>query len=363
MIICSRRTFMYAALTIGSRPRLAAGQQKRVRTIAGTGKAGYEPAIRRALATPVTNPYGIVVGPDGALYFCEVDTGLIRRLDLRRGTVTTVAGTGVKGYSGDGGPASQATFSAPHEIRFDKVGNLYIVERDSHVVRRMDAQTKVITTIAGTGSAGFSGDGGPATKAQLNRPHSIAFDASGNLLICDIGNHRVRVIELKTGTIQTLAGTGGSEKTPDDAPIAGSPLNGPRSIDTDPAGNMYLVLREGNAVFQLNARANRLMRIAGTGETGFSGDGSAALQATLRGPKGIACAGQSLYIADTENHAIRRVDMRTRRIETVLGTGQKGNGPDGDPLGCGLNRPHGLSVHRGVLYVSDSENHRIRALS
>jgi DNA-binding beta-propeller fold protein YncE len=347
----TRRDFMHAALVIPAWASIATTPPRRVRTIAGASQ------------TPVANPYGITPGPDGGLYFCEVDSGLIRRLDLRTGAITPVAGTGVKGYSGDGGPAAQAAFSAPHEIRFDGSGNLYIVERDSHVVRRVDARTNVITTMAGTGTPGFAGDGGPAAKAQLNRPHSIAFDASGDLLICDIGNHRVRAVSMKAGTIRTFAGTGAPARTPDDAPITGTPLNGPRSIDTDPTGDLYLVLREGNALFRLDARANRLTRIAGTGEKGFLGDKGPARQATFNGPKGIACADRNLYIADTENHAIRRVDERTGRIETVLGTGQKGNGPDGDPLQCGLNRPHGLCFHRGVLYVTDSENNRILAVS
>ena len=347
----TRRDFLYAGLAVPSWLSMATTPPRRVRTIAGAPRA------------PVANPYGITPGPDGMLYFCEVDSGFIRRLDPRTGVIATVAGTGVKGYAGDGGPAARAAFSAPHEIRFDGPGNLYIVERDSHVVRRIDARTSAITTVAGTGIPGFAGDGGPAAKAQLNRPHSIAFDANGDLLICDIGNHRVRLVGMKTGTIRTFAGTGAPAPAKDDGPIAGTPLNGPRSIDSDRKGNLYLVLREGNAVFRLEARANRLTRIAGTGEKGFLGDHGPARQAAFDGPKGIACDGRSLYIVDTENHAIRRVDERTGVIETVLGTGQKGKGPDGDPLRCGLNRPHGVCVHRGVLYVTDSENNRILAVS
>lgn len=362
-LMLSRRGLLSLAFLVPVWPGMIA-RRPRVRTIAGSGQPGGDPTVAPGLQAGVNNPYGVVIGPDGALYFCEVDTGLTRRLDLRTGTISTVAGTGLKGYSGDGGPAVQAAFSAPHEIRFDRAGNLYIVERDSNVVRCLDARTKVVSTIVGTGERGFSGDGGPAAKAQLNRPHSIAFDGNGDLLICDIGNHRVRKVDHKTGTIETFAGTGATEPTPDDAPIAGTPLFGPRSIDADAAGNIYLVLREGNAVFNLNTRLGRIRRIAGTGAKGFSGDGGPALEATCNGPKGITYApDRSLYIADTENHAIRRVDLRTGRIETVLGTGHKANGPDGQPLRCGLNRPHGVSFHKGVLYVTDSENHRIRALS
>jgi len=347
----TRREFLHAGIVVPAWASIAATRGRRVRTIAGAPRAS------------VANPYGVTPGRDGALYFCEVDSGFIRRLDLRTGAIAAVAGNGVKGYSGDGGTAARAAFNAPHEIRFDGSGSLYVVERDSHVVRRIDARTNVITTVAGTGIPGFAGDGGPAAKAQLNRPHSIAFDANGDLLICDIGNHRVRLVSIKTGIIRTFAGTGVPAPTPDDAPIIGTPLNGPRSIDADRRGNLYLVLREGHAVFRLEAGANRLTRIAGTGEQGFLGDNGPARRATLNGPKGIACADRSLYIVDTENHAIRHIDQRTGRIETVLGTGQKGNGADGDPLQCGLNRPHGVCFHRGVLYVTDSENDRILAVS
>ena len=341
--------------------------QALVRTVAGTGVAGYEPegpAGLPATGTPVDNPYGVVPGPDGALYFCEVDTGRTRRLAIDAGRLTTVAGSGVKAYAGDGGPALEAAFSAPHEVRFDGEGNLFVVERDAHVVRRIDAETGVVSTVAGTGQPGFSGDGGPATAAGLNRPHSIALDPSGGLLVCDIGNHRVRRVDLASGLISTISGTGDPEITPDEAPLAGTPLRGPRSLDTDPEGHAYLVLREGNAVFRMDLQGGRLQRIAGTGETGYTGDGGAALEATFNGPKGIAysAADESLYIVDTENHVIRRMRLRTGGIETVLGTGERGDGPEGDPLRCRMARPHGVCVHAGVVYVTDSESHRVRAI-
>jgi sugar lactone lactonase YvrE len=366
----TRRSFVRASLAVAALtalPRRALARVGVVRTAAGTGVAGYEPEGADGLlatATPVNNPYGVVPGPDGALYFCEVDTGRTRRLDLGSGRLTTVAGNGEKAYAGDGGPARAASFSAPHEIRFDAGGHLFVVERDAHVVRRIDARTGVTTTVAGTGEPGFSGDGGPATRAQLRQPHSIAFDASGALLVCDIGNGRVRRIDPTDGTIATVGGTGERAPTPDEAPLAGTPLRGPRSIDTDDQGNAYLVLREGNAVFHLDLRAGRLRRIAGTGEQGLTGDGGPAPDATFNGPKGIAysAADRSLYIVDTENHVIRRMSLESGLVETVLGTGERGDGPDGDPLGCRLNRPHGVCVHRGVVYVTDSESHRVRAL-
>jgi DNA-binding beta-propeller fold protein YncE len=359
----TRRQFVAAALVAASSARRAWAQAKRVRTIAGTGTAGSQPDAAEAASAAINNPYGVVIGPDGALYFCEVDTGRTRRLDLSARRLTTIAGNGQKAYVGDGGSASAASFSAPHEIRFDADRNLFVVERDAHVVRRIDAKTGVVSTFAGTGAAGFSGDGGPAARAQFRQPHSIAFDASGNLLVCDIQNARIRAVNLKSGIISTYAGTGERAATPDEGPLEGAALNGPRSIDTDGDGNVYLALREGNAVFKIDRQTRRLSRIAGTGETGYSGDGGPARAARLSGPKGIVYSPDgSVFIADTESHTIRRIDLKSGIITTVLGTGTRGDGPDGDPLRCALARPHGLFLYRGALYVSDSENHRIRIL-
>jgi DNA-binding beta-propeller fold protein YncE len=354
-----------AGLAMFGAHRFSYAQQTTVRTIAGTGVAGFESegAIGNlAQTTRVNNPYGIVVGPDSALYFCEVDSGRVRRMDLNTRNLTTVAGNGEKAYRGDGGLALDASFSAPHEIRFDTQGNLYLVNRDSHTVRRVDRSSGLVSTVAGTGEAGFSGDGGLANAAQLRQPHSIAFDARGDLLICDIGNSRLRRIDMSSRIISTLSGTGDRTATPDSGPIAGTPLLGPRSIDTDADGNAYLVLREGNAVFKLDIAGNRLQRIAGTGNRGYTGDSGAAINATFNGPKGIAYSAQdhSLYIVDTENHVIRRMSLNTGIVDTVLGNGEKGDGPDGDPRQCKLNRPHGVCVHAGLLYVTDSESHRVR---
>ena len=269
----SRRRFLQASLAAGlvglSSPNSA--QQQRVITVAGTGTAGYEyegPGGAPATETPVNNPYGVAIGPDGALYFCEVDTGRTRRLDLVSGMLSTIAGNGEKGFVAESRRPLDTPFSAPHEIRWDEQGNLYIVERDSHCVHRIARQSGVVTTLAGNGEAGFSGDGGIAVLAQLRQPHSIAFDSRGNLLICDIGNQRLRLVSRETGFIDTIGGTGERIATPDNGALRGTPLLGPRSIDTDPDGNAYLVLREGNSVYQLDIEGNRLQRIAGTGERG-----------------------------------------------------------------------------------------------
>jgi sugar lactone lactonase YvrE len=328
-----------------------------VSTLIGTGAPGYSDQ-------QVNNPYGLVIGPDRALYFCDLDNQRIRRLDFRTRRTTTIAGRGARGYGGDGGRAVDASLNMPHEIQFDAAGHLYIAERDNHVIRKVNAKTGTISTCAGTGAPGFSGDDGPAARAALRQPHSIAVDARARrLLICDIGNHRIRQVNLVTGVISTVAGTGERQPTPDGAPLRGTPLNGPRTMAFDAAGTLYLALREGNAIYRVDGKTLTLQHLAGTGEQGYSGDGGPARAAKLAGPKGLAWSRGVLYVADTENHVIRAIDLKTGIMRTVLGTGSRGDGPEPDPLRCALNRPHGVLVDaRGVLYVGDSEAHRIRTL-
>jgi DNA-binding beta-propeller fold protein YncE len=344
---------LLAALTPSS--LLAANPS--VSTLIGTGSRGYSDG-------EVNNPYGLVIGPDQALYFCDLDNQRIRRLDLKTRRTTAVAGNGQRAYGGDGGAATAAALNMPHEIQFDPAGNMYIAERDNHVVRKVAANTGIISTFAGTGMPGFSGDGGPAAQAQLRQPHSIAVDPRGKLLICDIGNHRIRQVDFGTGMIETYGGTGERQPTPDGAPVKTAPLNGPRTMSFDRDGNLYLALREGNAIYRIASNAGTIHHLAGTGEQGYSGDGGPARLAKLAGPKGLAYGGGRLYVADTESHVIRSIDLATGVITTVLGTGVRGDGPEPDPLRCALSRPHGVLVGAdGVLYVADSEAHRIRVVS
>ena len=283
------------------------------------------------------------------------------RLDRRAGKIFVVAGTGANGHAGDGGPAKAGVRSAPHEVRFDRAGNMMVAERDANVVRFV-SKTGMISTLVGTGVAGFSGDGGPSDKDQLSQPHSIVLDRRGDLYICDIRNNRIRKRDAVTGVLTTFAGDGSTADTPDGGPLT-SPLHGPRSIDIGPDGTMYLILREGNKVFAIDPKAGVLHHIAGTGEKGYTGDGGPARTAKWNGPKGISYAPDgSLYIADTENHVIRRVSLRDGIVTPVAGTGMRGDGPEGDPLKCALSRPHGVHVSGNLLLIGDAENNRIRAL-
>ncbi len=332
------------------------------KTLAGTGTSGANGDGGFAVRAQVGNPYGLTLGPDGALYVCEIDTDRVRRIDLHDGSISTVAGTGVIGYSGDGGPATSADLNDPYEVRFDDEGNMYFVEMLNAVVRKVDALTGNISTIAGTGEMGFSGDGGQARKAQFNRPHSIALDGKGSLFVADIGNHRIRRVDLASGTVSTFAGTGERKPTLSGARVEGTPLHGPRALAFGPDGDMFIALREGNAVYRLDMNTMRYHHVAGTGEKGYSGDGGPARQATLAGPKGIEIGpDDAVYLADTENHSIRRIDLQSGVISTVAGDGTRRDGPDGNPLKCGLARPHGVFVDTaGNVYIGDSENHRVR---
>lgn len=360
----TRRQFLAATALFATTPGLA-DRGPQIRTLIGTGQAGMVTDGESADTAKLNNPFGVLIGPDGSLYWAEFAGHRVLKLDFQSRLVSVIAGTGEMGHSGDGGPAASATLDTPHEVRFDRAGNMFVAERDAQVVRHIDMKTRVISTVAGTGKRGFGGDGGPATLASLNQPHSIALDSRDNLYICDILNNRVRLRDPATGIITTFAGTGEVKDTPDEAPLAGTPLWAPRSIDIAADGQMYLVLREGNKVYSIDPMAHTLKRVAGTGKVGYAGDSAPARDAEFNGPKGIAyhASNHDLYIADTENHVIRKVSLATGIISTVAGTGKRGDGPDGDPLKCALNRPHGVFAHGTSLYIGDAENNRIRVLT
>jgi sugar lactone lactonase YvrE len=304
-----------------------------------------------------------VRGPDGALCFTESGGHRVRKI-LKDGTLVPVAGTGKRAYEGDRGSALQAALNMPNEIRFDPFGNLYIADMGNHVVRKVDAKTGIISTVAGTGLANFGGDGGPAIIAYLRQPHSIQFSRDACMYICDIGNNVIRRMNMDSGIISTFAGTGSPGTTPDGAPIQGTPLKGPRALDVDREGNLWLLTRDGNQIFKFEMLADRISLIAGTGARGYGGDGKPAREALFNGPKGISIDAQgNIWVADTENHVVRRIDAKTRVIETIAGTGERGDGPDGEAIKCRLARPHGVYADKdGAVYVTDSENHKLRVI-
>ena len=320
----------------------------------------------------LNNTFGVIVGPEGDVYFCDTGNHQIKKISRRGNKVSTVVGSGKKGYSGDGGPPLAADLFEPYEIRFHPGGDLYWVEMQNHIVRKLDARTNLVSTVAGTGTAGFSGDDGLATAAQLNRPHSIQFDLAGkNLYICDIKNNRIRKVNMTTGIITTWCGNGKKDLTPNGIKVGPTvPLRGPRALDIDHKGDLWLALREGNALYRIDSKDQTLHHIAGTGKKGFIQQTSNALETPLSGPKGVAISpdGNWVYLADTESHTVRAVNVSTtpHQLHTIVGDGSRGDGPDtGDPLKCRMARLHGVGTDpiNGDLYIGDSETNKIRKVT
>lgn len=339
-------------------------QFKKSITIAGNGQVqDYRPA-GRAKEISVTNPFGIQPEADGSLIIVSYDQHVIYRLDSAYSQLTTIAGTGAKGQNGrDGDHATKIMLNAPHEIQVDDRGHILVADTMNHRVGMIDAQTLRWRNIAGTGEPGFSGDEGLAVEAKMDQAYSIAVDGT-LLFVADLGNQRIRKVDLETGKIFTICGTG-EKKLPVNGGLAiEQPLAGPRSLAVD-SNNIWVVLREGNSVWRIDRGDDRIYHVAGTGEKGYAGDGAAAKQATFNGPKGIAVdPGVAVYVADTENHAIRKISLDSQRISTLIGTGEKGYNAEGDELDKRmLNRPHGVCLLKsGELVIGDSENHRVRML-
>ena len=272
-----------------------AGYAKSVETVLGTGEAGYSGDGGPAVQAKMRGPFGVVRGPDGCLYVCDTYNHCMRKIDTK-GIVTTVAGIGEKkGYSGDGGLATEALLNEPYEVRFDEAGDMYFVEMMNHVIRKVDMKTGKISTVAGTGKKGFSGDGGIARKAMFNRPHSIQFGPDGDLYVCDIGNHRIRRVSMKTGKISTFSGTGKKGKTRNGGKIGKVDLNGPRAIDV--VGNtMWLALREGNAVYRMELDKGTIHHVAGTGKKGIQREWWTGQVGNTIGPKGHCRGTEGKYL-------------------------------------------------------------------
>jgi DNA-binding beta-propeller fold protein YncE len=287
-------------------------------------------------------------------------------VDRKTGQIRTVAGSGKKGFSGDGGPAADAMLNEPYGVALDSRGNLFIVDRLNYRIRRVDVVTGIITTVAGTGQSNYSGDAGAAANASLREPNGIALDPPGKrLFIADVADQRIRVVDLSTGRIETFAGTGRKEHAGDAGPAAQASLFGPRAVHLDAGGNVYVCEREGNSIRRVDAKMGIIRTIAGTGAKGYTGDGGPALQATFNGPKEIDIdATGNIFVVDTENNVIRRIDAKTNVVTTVAGNGERGGDGDGHPAhDAQLDRPHGVAVARDAsIYIGDTNNHRIRVV-
>jgi DNA-binding beta-propeller fold protein YncE len=334
-----------------------------ITTAVGTGEKGFAGDGGPAAAALLNGPFDVAFDSAGNLYFSDTFNHRIRRVDANSGIITTVAGNGEGGYSGDGGPATLASLNEPYGIVLDRAGNVFVADRLNRRVRRIDAASGLITTLAGTGEAAYSGDGGPAEKAGLTEPNGLALDAAQRrLYIADVADHRVRVVDLGAGTIATFAGTGKAEHSGDGGPARAAGIFGARAVKLRPDGAVYILERQGSSLRAVDPRTGIITTVAGTGARGYGGDGGPALEAVFDAPKEMALDRDgSVLVVDTENHAIRRFDPRAGKITAIAG-GRQGSSGDGGPASeAGLDRPHGAVVGAdGAIYIGDTNNHRIR---
>ncbi|MGW4596232.1 NHL domain-containing protein [Streptomyces sp. NPDC004457] len=332
-----------------------------VSTVAGTGAAGFGGDNGPAVSAQVNRPYGVAVDSTGTLYFSDFQNHRIRRITTD-GRISTVAGTGVAGFGGDNGPAVSAQLNWPREIAVDRAGDIYVVDTNNHRVRKITADGR-ITTVAGTGAAAFGGDGGPATAARLNLPTGVAVGGDGVLYVAEYVNNRVRKIAAD-GTISTVAGTGAVGFAGDGGPAVSAQLNRPHAVAVDGEGVLYIADGENHRVRKVTADG-KIGTVAGTGAAGFAGDGGPAASAQLYLPVGLALDSTgALYIAEFRNHRVRKVTA-DGKITTVAGTGAAGFAGDGGPGATAqLNHPFGLAVDCvDTLYIADDLNHRIRKIA
>ena len=329
-----------------------------ITTVAGNGTGGFSGDNGSATAASLRSPAGVAVDAAGNLYIADQGNQRIRKVDAG-GTISTVAGNGTAGYSGDNGPATAASLSSPYSVAVDAAGNLYIADLNNQRIRKVDAGG-TISTVAGNGTRGFAGDNGAATAASLANPYGVAVDAAGNLYIADTLNLRMRKVDAG-GTITTVAGNGTGGFSGDNGAATVARLGSPTGVAVDAAGNLYIALQSYQRIRKVDA-GGTITTVAGNGTAGFSGDNGAATAASLSGPAGVAVdAAGNLYIADRTNQRIRKVDAGGT-ITTVAGNGTAGfSGDNGAATAASLSGPAGVAVDAaGNLYIADRTNQRIR---
>lgn len=325
-----------------------------IQLVAGGGTGGDGSLAAEA---KLHQPFGCDFLADGSLVFVEfTGSERLRRVDPS-GRVTTLAGNGKKGLSGNGGPGSDASFNAMHAVLVAPNGQLYLADSFNHCVRTYDPKTGKVEAFAGTGAKGYSGDGAPAKDATFNEAYCIATAGTfEKLYIVDLQNRRVRVIDMKTKIVTSFAGNGQKGVPKDGEPALSQPLVDPRAVAVDSkSGSVYILERGGHALRVVDTHG-KIHTVAGTGKAGTG-------ETMMNGPKFVVVDRDgSVLIADTENHRIVRYTPGSPKLQLVAGTGKAGSeGVGGSPKNCQLNKPHGVTIHpkTGQIYICDSSNHRI----
>lgn len=333
-----------------------------ISSIAGSGAQGYSGDGSDATSAAMDNPFHVDIDLSARyLYIADCFNYAIRRLDLQTGIITTFAGTGEAGHTGDGGLAVEARLDEIYAIQVDTNGDVYILQRFNPSVRKIDIASGIISTVAGDTTVGYGGDGGAATEAQMREPNDCALDGMGGLLIADVQDQRIRRLDIASGIITTFAGSGEKAHSGDGGLASEAGIFGARAVCVDGNGNTYVCEREGNTIRRIDADGI-ITTVAGTGSKGYSGDDGAAVDCEFNGPKAIRCdADGNVLIVDTENHAIRKLHAANGIITTVAGGHEGPDGDGGAATSAGLARPHGVVADSaGAFYIADSENHRVR---
>jgi hypothetical protein len=341
-----------------------------INTVAGDFNWVYVADGRTATSSPIFLPFGVAVDAAGDLIIADSSNNRIRRVDAGSGLMSTVAGNGIVGSTGDGGPATSATIDNPTSVALDPAGNIYFSDSGNDAIRRVDAFTGLISTVAGTlGKHGYTGDNGPATSASFNSPNGISFDPNGNLYIADTGNHAIRVVN-PSGIIATVAGTGTAGFSGDNGPATRAQLNAPWSATPIPPSTpgvdvgFYIADQNNNRIRAVDASGN-ITTIAGT-NGGYSGDTGPATSAQLSEPASVLVdVAGNIYIADSGNNVVRRINPQTAIITTFAGNNSESFTGDGGPANkAGFYGPYAFALDtQGNLYIADVFHNRIREVA
>lgn len=313
----------------------------------------------------LNSPSGLAAGADGSVYVADNVNQRVLRWNPQAKDITIVAGTtGELGYSGDGGLAVFARLNNPQGLAIDNDLNcLYICDFSNNCIRSVDLSTGIINTIVGTGRFGFNGDGLPARQTQLAFPVGVAVDQIGTILIADQRNQRIRAVDSDSGLVETIAGCGRIGFAGDGGPAPAAELNYPVGVAVDTTGVCYLVEQSGSRIRCVYTKDNSIITLAGDGEARYGGDGGLAQHGSLNAPTFLALdpLGRYLVVSDQWNDRLRIVELKTGRIQTVAGTGTHGFGGDGGPaVAAVLRSPNGIAVSGDGVFFADQGNHRVR---
>lgn len=336
-----------------------------INTIAGNGNAAFSGDNAAAINAELNGPIGVAIDHDGNIYIGDSDNNRIRKVSAANGFITTIAGTGNPGYSGDGGLATDAEINSPASVVVDDSGNVFFSEYNNSIIRKISATNGIIETVVGIGVYGFDGDGGPANWAQLNSAAGFCFDKNGNMYIADMYNMRIRMVNKASGIITTIAGNGAQGGLGDGDLATNAQLSTPQYVAVDDSGNVYISDTGNNKIRKVSASTGKISTFAGTGGWGYSGDGGVASAAMIGIPKGVIFDHSGNLVITDGGARIRKINLSTNIISTYAGTISTGFSGDGGLATLAqFDNLNALCVDSlDNLIIADWLNHRIRKIT